>query len=137
MPQVTEHGTSQARRIGIDAKNENVAVSLGSNDSILELIVSEAARLAVEIKNEGANALDAFRVLGKVHKDGAFILMFSAAGDFTSPAGLVVDASGDLTTLAAGATGFLVLDVLALYAIKLEASAAVGATQVDVFARAV
>lgn len=137
MAQVTEHGTTPPRRIGIDAKSEDVAVSLGANDILLEQVISEAARMVFEVKNEGANALDAFRVSAKFHKDGNYVLLFSVAGDFTSPAGLVVDASGDLTTLAAGTTGWLVLDVLGLYKIKIEASSAVGATTVDIFSRAV
>jgi len=69
------------------------------------------------------------------HKGIHFVTLLSVAADYTSPAGIVVDASGDLTILGAGATGWLILDVLGFNRIKLQASANVaGATSASIFA---
>ena len=84
--------------------------------------------------NVGANAFDSFVVEAKVNPDGNYIPILAVAADYTTPAGIVVDASGDLTALGAGATGWLILDALAFYKLKVTASAAVGATSARLFA---
>jgi hypothetical protein len=94
--------------------------------------ISQVARVAAEIKNTGANAFDAFIVSGKVAPDGDWLTLLSAAADFTSPAGIVVDASGDLTTLAGGGTGWLILDVLGFNKLRIQASGATGGTSATV-----
>lgn len=127
--------SSTARRIYADQDSGSVAIPAAGNTDIIELDTTQVARLALEIKNLGANAFDAFIVQGKANPDGAFMTLLSAAADYTSPAGIVVDASGDLTTLGAGATGWLILDVLAFAKIKLQASANVaGATSAQILA---
>lgn len=127
--------SSPARRLTfLAATDAAVTVPLASNGDLLEMDVSQVARLALEIRNAGANAFDAFLVQGKVHPDGAYVTLLSAAADYTSPAGIVVDASGDLTVLASGATGWLILDVLGFNKIKLQASAAIGASSANIFA---
>lgn len=134
MPQNTS--STPPRRLVSEA-NTSAAVSIpaAGNTTFLTVDVSQLARVAFEIKNEGANAFDAFIVQGKVTSGSNWMTLFSAAADFTSPAGLVVDASGDLTVLAAGATGWLVLDCLGFNGIRLQASANVsGATSASAFA---
>lgn len=128
--------SSPARRLVFIAKTDaDVAVPAAGNTNILDIEVSQLARVALEIRNTGANALDVFNVQGKVHPDGAYMTILTVAADYTTPAGIVVDASGDLTVLAAGATGWLILDALAFISIRLQASANVaGATTVGVFA---
>lgn len=126
--------SSPARRLAFVAKTDAaVTVPLATNGDLIELDVSQVARLAIEIKNEGANAFDAFLVQGKVHPDGNYVPLLSVASDYTTPAGIVVDASGDLTALGAGVTGWLILDVLGFNKIKLQASAAVGASSANIF----
>jgi len=128
--------SSPARRLVFLAKTDaDVAVPAAGNTNLLDMDVSQLARIALEIKNTGANAFDAFIVQGKVHVDGAFVTILSVAADYTTPAGIVVDASGDLTILAAGTTGWLILDALSFIAIRLQASANVaGATTASVLA---
>jgi len=77
--------------------------------SVLAVNVSGYERLTVSV-DVTSHALDQFVVKGRNHGDGTLMTLFSAAGDFTSPAGMVVDASGDLTTQAVG-SGWLALDV--------------------------
>jgi hypothetical protein len=118
--------TSSRRLI---AENASVAVAVAGDTTLLELIVADINELGVSIAPT-TNALDAFKVLGKFHPSGAFVTLYSTAGAYTSPAGLVVGASGDLTALAAAATGWLILNVTPLYAVRLDASAAVGISTV-------
>jgi len=127
--------SSPARRLNFVAKTDaDVVVGTGANTLILEMDVSQLARLALEILNVGANAFDSFVVEAKVNPDGNYIPILAVAADYTTPAGIVVDASGDLTALGAGATGWLILDALAFYKLKVTASAAVGATSARLFA---
>lgn len=128
--------SSTARRLTFLGKTDAaVAIPAAGNTDIITLDVSQVSRLAIEIVNAGANAFDAFIVQGKVHPDGAFVTLLSVTADYTTPAGIVVDASGDLTVLGAGVTGWLILNVLGFNKIKLQASANVaGATSASVFA---
>jgi len=132
MAQVTDYSVVSG---GFEAKNENITVALASNTDLLEVFVHKVARMTFEVKNDGGNAFDAFIVQGKMHPGGNYVNILSAAGDYTTPAGIVVDASGDLTTLAAGATGWLIIDVIGFYQVKIQASSAVGTTTCDVYAR--
>lgn len=103
------------------AENVNVAVPQTGNTELLDIPVGGVSFLGIEIANT-VQALDAFIVQGRMSPNGAYQTLYSAALDFTTPAGLVVDASGDLTTLGAGASGWLLLNVLPLYSVKILAS---------------
>jgi len=59
------------------------------------------------------NALDQFAIKVKNHGSAPQITLYSAAGDFTGPAGLILEASGDLTAQAVG-SGLFVMDVAGL-----------------------
>lgn len=135
MSQETEQLVSRDRRLSVSAKNAAVAVLAASSTTILELSTTEIARLGVEVKNSSANAFDAFVVQGKFHKDGNWVTLYSAGADFSSPTGLLIDASGDLTVLAAGASGWLILDVLGLFSVRIQASVATADGTCDVYAR--
>jgi len=131
---VQEVHSSPPRRLAFQAKTDAaVAIPAAGNTDIIELDVSQVARIALEIINAGAAAFDAFLVLGKVRPDSNYVTLLSAAADYTSPAGIVVDASGDLTVLGAGATGWLILDALGFTKIKLQASSAAGGTSASAF----
>lgn len=132
MPQSVSSST--ARRLVFNADIAAVAIPATGNTTILEMDVSQLARLALEIINPGGNAFDVFRVDGKVHPSGNYVNLLAVTADYTTPAGIVVDASGDLTVLGAGATGWLILDVLGFNKIRLQASANVaGATSARLF----
>lgn len=103
------------------AANVGVTVPQAGNTELLDIPVDDVSFLGLEITATG-QALDAFVVQGRMSADGAYQTLYSAAIDFTTPAGLVVDASGDLTTLNAGASGWLLLNVLPLYSVKFLAS---------------
>ncbi len=81
------------------------------------------------------NALDQFVIKGKVHPAAPLETLYSAAESFTSPTGLMIAASGNLTTLAAAATGSFAMDIGGYYEIKIyAASGNVAGSVVDIFA---
>jgi len=101
-------------------------------EEIFVMDVKRMDRIFIQIDLTG-EALTGFEVQGLAHPSGAHQTLYSATGDFTSPAGMVVDASGDLTVLAVG-TGWLILDVRSLYEVKLLAKTLGGAGVSQVYA---
>ncbi len=115
---------------------ENVALSVAAtgNTVLLDLNVKDIERIFVQIKPT-VQALDAFLIQIAPHSEGDYVTIASAAGDFTAPTGLLVGASGDLTTLAAAATGWFIMDTRGLSRVKISASANVaGAATVTIYA---
>jgi hypothetical protein len=111
----------------LTAKNDSVSVPASGNTTVLELMTLGLKRIAAEFSNVGF-VLDAFIIQAKFHPDGDYRTIYSAAGAYTSPAGLLVAASGDLTVLADAATGWFILDVIGVFAIRVQASANGGTT---------
>lgn len=115
-------------------KNETVAVAQAGNTTLLEVQTEEFERLTVEAAVTG-QALDAFVVQVKFHTDGSYVSIASAAGDYTSPTGLMIKASGDLTAQAASTSGWFILDTRGVFAVKVLASSGnVAGSTVSVYA---
>jgi hypothetical protein len=110
-----------------------VAVPAAGNTALATISCANHERLFVQF-SVATQALDAFLVQARCSADASFATLYSAGADFTSPSGLLVDASGDLTAVAAAGTGWFVMDVRGLYEVKLLASAAVDSAAVTVFA---
>jgi len=92
----------------------------GTLADIAELVVIASDTCGFEVIVSD-NALDQFAVQGKFKQDGEYQTLFEIPGDFTSPTGLLVGASGDLTTQAVG-TGWMIMDCDGLYSVKLQAA---------------
>lgn len=123
---------SEYRRLGnVYASPRTVAAS--GNTTIAELDTKSVDRIAVQI-SVITQALDAFIISARFDVDGAHQTLFSAAGDYTAPAGVLVGASGDLTAIAAGSSGWFIMDVRAIESVRLEASAALDSAVVTVYA---
>lgn len=106
-------------------------VQVATTDEFANIPITEDAA-AIELANNGANPLDAFEVWGKAHSAGAFVLLHSAAGDFTTPKGIVKDCGVAPQTLAAGAKTLIVLNGMSgIYALSLRASSGTGTTTLD------
>ena len=120
MAQITSRDNAFAPRSFLTADNASVAVAAAGLTTILEAQVQGMSRMFAEII-VADNALDAFQVQVRANQSGNYITIFSAAADFTSPAGILAGASGDLTTQAVG-TGWLLLDVFGLESVRLQAS---------------
>lgn len=94
-----------------------------AGDSILMTIPT------LGLKNIGVDfsvtlqALDAFKVSAQFHQDSAFVLLYSAIT--STPAGLIIAASGTLASQAASSTGWFIMDVRGIYAVQISVSAAV------------
>ena len=132
--QVNEDQTFAQKIRVLRSSNTALSVAATGNTTLLDLDVKDIERVFVQIAPT-VQALDAFVVQIQPHSDGAFSTIASAAGDFTTPTGLMVGASGDLTTLAAAATGWFILDTRGLARVKILASAnAAGAATVSVYA---
>lgn len=118
------------------AKNEDVAVAQAGNATLLEVTTLGADRMLLTAACVG-QALDAFIVQGRPHPEGAYVTLVSAGTDYTNDVAPVINASGDLTTLAAGSTGWVLLDVRGLESVKVLASSGnVAGSTVSVFANA-
>ena len=78
-------------------------------------------------------ALDAFVIQAQFHPGAAFDTLYSAAADFTTPIGILVAASGDLTAQAVGA-GWFIMDVAGISAVRVLASGAIDGALVSIFA---
>ena len=71
----------------------------------------------------GTANLSAFTVEFQVHESGGWASIAALGADYTSPAGPVIGASGDLTTAAAGSTvHVLSLDVRAVASVRIRAA---------------
>lgn len=110
---------------GIQAENAAVAVAVSGLTDLLYLPTAGLDEISIEVVVT-ANALDQFEVHGQVHPNGSYYALYSASGDFTTPVGLLIGTSGDLTAQAAGTTGWLIMNVAPLYAVLIKASAAAG-----------
>lgn len=95
-----------------------VTASLTILDTI---VVTDYDALAVHIDNADVT-FDQFEIAGNVVRDGTFEILFNAAVDFTSPAGIMIGASGDLTALANGAQGWFLLYPKGFYSIRVRAA---------------
>ena len=89
--------------------------------------VAEVCRFAVEGNRLGVevavvtNALAAFEIHAQFHRSGAFVKLYSTSGNYTSPTGILVGASGDLTAQAVG-SGFFLMDVAGMSQVLIKAN---------------
>jgi hypothetical protein len=114
-----------------EAKNLAVAVAASGNTTLLSIPVDGLERIFVQL-DVTDNALDAFLIQARCSRDATATTLYSTAGAFTSPVGLLVGASGDLTTQAIG-SGWFILDVRGLCEVTILASGN-GAATVSIFA---
>lgn len=129
--QVTNHRLDKRT---FQSKNAAVSVAVAGLTTLLELVdVGDLVRIFFQMDVTVA-ALDAFQVQGKFHEGGAYVALYSAAAAFTSPAGLIVGASGDLTAQGAGTTGWFVMEVRGLKSLRIQASANTNPATVSAFA---
>lgn len=132
---VTTRDNALTPRSFVTSDSIDVSVAVSGLTTILEVQVQSLSRMFIEVLPV-TNNLDAFQVQVRANQSGNYITLLSAAGDFTAPTGILAGASGDLTTLAAAATGWLLLDVFGFEAIRLQASATGGVSTVTVHAGA-
>lgn len=124
MAQVTEVHTSPNARVIVGAKSLAIPITtVLSAGTLLELLSLNGVRRVWASFLLSVHALNAFAVQAKFHPDGAYVTIASAAGDYTSPGGIIVGASGDLTSLSA-ANGWISVDTTGLCGLRIQASSA-------------
>ena len=117
----------------LDASNASLSVPAAGNTPLLDLDVRGVERIYVQV-TPTTNGFDAFTIAIKPQANGAYSTIASVAADYTSPSGLLVGASGDLTTLAAATTGWFILDVRGIFMVRVQASGSGGASTVSIYA---
>ena len=121
----------------VTGKRTEMSTAAATLDEVLTIPVDGIRTIAVQIAPT-VRALDQFAIKGKFHRDGAFVTLFSAAGDYTSPAGLMIDASWDLTAQGAATIGWFIMDVRGLYEVQILVSGTVDGTGlIDIYANGV
>lgn len=123
MSQVQQIHRLPADRRQLEASNSAVAVAQAGNTTLLDLDVRELDRIFVQFDVTG-QALDAFIVQASAHRDATPTSLASAAAHYTGAGSgsLIVGASGDLTTVAAAASGWFIMDVRGLTRVQILAS---------------
>lgn len=116
MAQVTDRQNDS-----VSCSQVSLAIPQTGNTVLLTIPVAGLMDLAVQLACVGQD-LDALLVEGRVHQDAAFFTIASAAGDFTSPVGFMLKASGSPVTLAAAASAWFLMDVRGLFEVRVSAS---------------
>ena len=134
MAQINEDQDFEIKTRILLSNNLSVAVAQAGNTTIFERDVRGVDRLFLEAAVTG-QALDAFIIQAKSHPDGSYQTLYSTAGDYTGPTGILVGTSGDLTIIAAGASGWFIMDVSSLAFVRVQASSGnVAGSTVSVYA---
>lgn len=116
------------------AENDSVSVPNGSVTDLLDIPTDRLSRIGVQVK-VAVQALNAFVIRAKMHPSGDYMTLYSTSIAYTSPTGLLIATSSDLTALAAGSSGWFVLDVSGLYAVQVQVEAAVSSAVVTAYVK--
>lgn len=119
--------------LAVKATHLDVAVAELGDTTILQIQTGGMIRLFVSF-SVADNNLDAFKIYGKANSDAPNSLLYSAGADYTSPTGILVGTSGDLTAQGAGTSGWFIIDVRGISEIVLKTSSASGIASVSVYA---
>lgn len=105
--------------------NKTIALASESLTTLIEINTRDLTdRLTAEIINSGAVAFDQFEIQGRTHPAGAWLTLFSTTALFETPNGILLGASGDLTLLAGGVTGWFILNAVGFDSIRIQAARA-------------
>ena len=105
--------------------SNSVTIPATGDTILLEVPTLGLKNIGVEF-DVGVNNLDTFVVSVQFHPDGAFRTLYSAIT--STPAGLIIAASGTLASTAAATSGWFIMDVRGLYAVRISASGTVADT---------
>ena len=100
--------------------------------SLITMDTADLEAVFLEILNVGTSNLDAFQIQSKANSKASFQTIRSTSAHYTSPSGILIEVSGDLTVLASGATGWLMIYPKGIYQLRLRASRASGSDRVTI-----
>jgi hypothetical protein len=115
--------TSMPKR-PFETSNIGVALAAGTDVPLLTMSTFGVDRIFFEVVSQAAIALTGFKVKAKPTAGAPVVTLFSTTQAFTSPQGIMVASSGDLTLLAGNAVGYCILDTKGIAEIELFASSA-------------
>lgn len=118
------------------AYNTVAAILAAGNTELLEVLVDGIEQVWVEVVLT-TQAFDAFIIEGKMTPESGYLTLTNAvvgsASAAPQPVGLILAASAHtFASLAAAATGWLLLNTHGLYSIRISASAAVNGANVTI-----
>lgn len=118
----------------VHVESEVTTVPATGNTTILEVETLGDDRLYVSFSVATQN-LDAFVIQVKANEADTYQSLYSTTGDYTTPDGILVGVSADLTTLAAGSSAWFILETKGIYKVRLQASAVANSASVTLHAR--
>ena len=134
---VTQSGTAPVgAQVGplLYAKSVVTGIPAGSTVDILEVMTLGLKNIGVYF-TVATNNLDVFIVSAKFHPDDTFHTLYDAIDATPTESPLVIAASGTLATTAAAGSGWFLMDVRGIYAIKISVSGTVAdTTTVNIYA---
>jgi len=92
--------------------------------TLMEIPIEEMKRVFCVITNT-VTSLDQFEIQARSNDGQDYVTLRNSAGEFTSPRGVLIDSSGDLTALGA-ATGWFICDVESFQSLRIQAARASG-----------
>lgn len=117
MTQTTQPADAQVGPLLFASSTGTIPVT--GNTTILEVPTLGLKTIGVEF-DVGVNNLDALIVSAQFHPDDTFHTLYSAIT--STPAGLIIAASGTLASTAAGSSGWFIMDVRGIYKVRVSAS---------------
>jgi hypothetical protein len=115
----SEHRQSVNARTMLDTGTFSNA-DVDALETVVEIDVSYARRLNVSFAT--TVALTEFTVAFRVHASGSYFVVASLAADYTSPQGVMLGTSGDLTNAGTSGTHWLMLNVEGVQSVRLQAA---------------
>lgn len=109
------------------AKSVATAIPAAGLTDIMEIPTLGLKNIGVEF-DVATNDLDQFVVYAKFHPDDVFHSLYTAIDATPTESPLVIAASGTLASQAAGSSGWFIMDVRGIYAIKIAVSGTVADT---------
>lgn len=109
-------------RYGSFLTTENANVSVANTlTEIATIEVAGLSRLFLQL-TVANHDLSQFVISAKATNNAPWSVLYAISDDYQTLRGILIGVSGDLTVLAVGEIGDLILDVRGLYALKFEAS---------------
>lgn len=118
-------------------RHDNKSVSVADTlTTIFEKNIQTVGRIFINF-TVADYALDQFAVAVRSNPEASYDVLFSSSADYVTPTGILVGTSGDLTIVAAGSSGWLIMDTDSIESVRIQAASsnALGST-VSVFAGA-
>ena len=108
------------------SQNGDATVLVGAAPAVvLQFKTAGTGKTFVQVVSSGTSAaLTAFSIQAQSTSDAPYVTLYSSAADFTAPKGLLFGASGDLTVLSGGASGWFLMETAMFTGIQVTVTSA-------------